>query len=759
MSTATMNERIEVADVKAAAKGRTVDILVDVAGIPRELLDGKHHPCPNCGGVNRFRLVDEAAGAVRCNQCFTEKCGDFIAASQWMTGQPFRESLHACAAYLGMSVNGNARNCEPVDLMAEFCKRKYITVESLQAYGAKLSTRGKQKTIAVPMFGEDGNECGHQDCGLSGALSKGLTNKGGKSGLFLPGGELPSPERTVYMCEGFKDAAALQAMGFYAVGTPGTTFRAAWARMFRGCRVVLIPDRDKASYKHFKRIRKLLAGVAASVGWVDLPFEMAEDSGQDVRDLLQQKDGEATLRKLIDESLVSVEEEHDHADDEPRFSDLGNAKRLVRLHGASIRYCYQWHKWLVWDGNRWAIDHTGAITRHAKGTVSKLWQEVIEASDETRKRIAEFSLQSESARGLTAMVKLAESEAGVPITPDKLDRDPWFLNCENGTLELRTGRLRSHCRADHLTKLCPVAYDPNAKAPLWEAFLQRIFAENQALTAYLQRVCGVWLTGDVSEQLVQVFYGTGANGKSVLLGTMLGILGPDYGMKAAADLLMAKRNDSHPTERADLFGKRLACCIETDEGQRFNESLLKDLSGGDRQRARRMREDFWEFEPTHKLVLAVNHKPIVRGTDHGIWRRLRLVPFTVTIPDEEQDKQLPTKLVDEYPGILAWAVRGCLDWQQNGLRCPEDVKLATEEYRSEQDLLGEFIRECCVTESCASARATDLYEAFQKYTGSKISQTRFGNALNERGFDKAKTCGAVWRLGIGLEYEGDQEGQ
>ena len=202
-----------------------------------------------------------------------------------------------------------------------------------------------------------------------------------------------------------------------------------------------------------------------------------------------------------------------------------------------------------------------------------------------------------------------------------------------------------------------------------------------------------------------------------------------------------------------MFGKRLACCIETNEGQRFNESLVKDLSGGDRQRARRMREDYWEFEPTHKLVLAVNHKPVVRGTDHGIWRRLRLVPFIVTIPDEEQDKQLPEKLVAEYPGILAWAVRGCLDWQKNGLQCPDEVKIATEEYKNQQDILGEFIRECCITAPSESARATDLWKAFIEYTGSKMSQTKFGNALNERGFDRAKIGGTVWRIGIGLEPE------
>ena len=379
-----------------------------------------------------------------------------------------------------------------------------------------------------------------------------------------------------------------------------------------------------------------------------------------------------TLRKLINEALANVDEDRDHADDEPRFSDLGNAKRLVRLHGASIWYCHQWRKWLVWDGKRWAVDHTGEISRRAKNTISKLWNEVGEAPDEGRRRMAKFALESESAQRLTAMVKLAESECGVPVTPDQLDRDPWLLNCQNGTLEVKTGRLRSHCRADNLTKVCPISYDSKAVSPLWLDILDRTFAGNAKMIAYVQRLCGVWLTGDVSEQVVPIFYGTGANGKSLILGAIQGVLGNDYSMKAAPDLLMAKRTDSHPTERADLFGKRLVCCIETDEGQRFNESLLKELSGGDKVRARRMREDFWEFDPTHKIVLAANHKPFVRGTDHGIWRRLRLVPFTVTIPDDEQDKQLPVKLVAEYAGILAWAVQGCLEWQ----RCKHRSKSA-----------------------------------------------------------------------------------
>ena len=308
MSTATIPSRIEAADVKAAAKGRTVDILVDVAGIPRELLDGKPHPCPKCqDGVDRFRLVDAQAGAVRCNQCFAKECGDFIAAIQWMAGQAFPMAVRSAAEYLGMS-NGNGQTSEPVDVMTAFCRQKHISPDSLKAYGAETARRGNGDVVRIPMFDQAGEVVGHQDYGIAGALAKGLTVKGEKAGLFIPG-RLPESGETVVMGEGCKDSSALHELGFFAIGTPGTVFRTAWARAFRDCRVVLIPDRDKASYKHFDRVGNLLAGVASSVGRVDLPFEMAESGGKDTRDLLQQPDGETMLRELIDEALAAAETE------------------------------------------------------------------------------------------------------------------------------------------------------------------------------------------------------------------------------------------------------------------------------------------------------------------------------------------------------------------------------------------------------------------------------------------------------------------
>jgi putative DNA primase/helicase len=278
---------------------------------------------------------------------------------------------------------------------------------------------------------------------------------------------------------------------------------------------------------------------------------------------------------------------------------------------------------------------------------------------------------------------------------------------------------------------------------LWDAFLHRIFGNSEALIEYVQRLIGYCLTGDVSEQILPIFWGTGANGKSTLVNIIFAMLGLDYSMKAPPDLLMVKRNESHPTERADLFGKRFVACIETDEHKRLAESLVKDLTGGDRLRARRMREDFWEFTPSHKAILCTNHKPVIRGTDYAMWRRIHLVPFNVTIPEVERDKKLGEKLSAELPGILAWAVRGCLAWQRDGLGTPSEVVEATMVFRSQQDVLGQFMDECCHNGEKAQSRASVLYAAYKLWAdenGERVimSQRSFGLALTERGIERYK---------------------
>jgi putative DNA primase/helicase len=278
-------------------------------------------------------------------------------------------------------------------------------------------------------------------------------------------------------------------------------------------------------------------------------------------------------------------------------------------------------------------------------------------------------------------------------------------------------------------------------------------AENDDLIAFIQRAVGMSLMGVIRDHVLSVAYGTGQNGKSTLFNALLDTFGPDYGMKAPLGLLMAKSNEQHPCERADLFGKRFVVCIEVEEGQRFAESLVKELTGGDRIRARFMRQDFFEFSPTHHLFLCVNHKPTVRGTDTGIWRRIRLWPFSIGIPEEEQDKQLPEKLQAERAGILAWAVCGAIAWANNGLAEPDEVRMATAAYRSEQDVLATFIVERCEVNSYFNVRASALYSEYAKWADNAgeyvLPQRRFGLALAERGFERY-TSNGTWYRGIGL---------
>jgi putative DNA primase/helicase len=435
-------------------------------------------------------------------------------------------------------------------------------------------------------------------------------------------------------------------------------------------------------------------------------------------------------------------------------TDLGNARRLVATYGHTIRYCYPWGEWLIWDGKRWRADRTGRIYRFAKKVARLILVEASRAHTKAeRKALSRWSHASESKKRIDAMIALAQSEPGIPITPEDVDRDHWLLNVANGTIDLRSGAIKRHDPKDLITKLTAVRYDPDATCPLWESTLLLVFDAKLALVDFWQRLCGYVLTGDVSEQVLPIPHGSGANGKSTILNTLLALLGEDYSMKAAPDMFLTRRSEAHPTERADLQGKRLVVAIETGEGRRLNEVFIKEATGGDKIRARRMREDFWEFWPTHKIMLCTNHRPVVKGTDHAIWRRIRLIPFVVRIDDDRADRRMIEKLAAELPGILAWCVRGCIAWQRSGLDAPEDVTKATDGYRAEMDILGSFLTEMCVQGRDYRCRASDLYAEFQAWSERENEaippQRTFGMALTERGFER-KTNDGTWYHGIGL---------
>jgi P4 family phage/plasmid primase-like protien len=440
------------------------------------------------------------------------------------------------------------------------------------------------------------------------------------------------------------------------------------------------------------------------------------------------------------------------------FSDTYNARAMVGEYGQDLHYCWPWRKWLVWTGTHWHGDDAGAVRQKAKQTIKRLARLAEDLDDAAAQALMTHIKKSLSTAAIKAMIEGAQDEPGIPVLPDALDVDPWLLCCSNGTLDLRTGILRQHDRADLLTRRISVAHDNAARCPTWEAFLDRIMAGNQNLITFLQRAIGYALTGVIREHVLLILWGTGRNGKSTFLNTLRALLGP-YAMKASSELLMVSNNDRHPTERADLCGKRFVSAIETEQGRKLAEVFVKEATGGDPIRVRRMREDFWEFQPTHKVLLATNHKPIITGTDTAIWERIRLVPFSITIPPGKRDATLPEKLEQEFPGILNWALQGCRAWQEQGLGVPDEVQQATAGYRTEMDVLGQFIDECCLKGPKYQAKATDLYNLYktwcdQQGVGYAVQRT-WGMWLTERGFERYTNNG-TWYRGLGIREHADE---
>jgi putative DNA primase/helicase len=442
-------------------------------------------------------------------------------------------------------------------------------------------------------------------------------------------------------------------------------------------------------------------------------------------------------------------------------TDLGNGERLIARHGRDLRYLSAWKKWLVWDGRRWAIDETKEVERRAKETIRSIWKEVFAHRDAGRTQEAQdltkHVMSSEQDGRIRAMLARAQAEPGVAITPAQLDTDPWRLTVANGVIDLHTGELLPHDRAALATKYVPVTYDPAAECPRWHAFLHRIMAGSEELIRFLQLAVGYSLTGDTSEQALFFLYGFGRNGKSTFLEVLRQIAG-EYASQADFATFLEKKGDGPRNDVARLFGARVVTSSEVGEGKRFNESLVKSLTGSDTVAARMLYAEAFEFKPTFKLWLSANHRPVIRGTDDGIWRRMRLVPFSVQIPEAERDKTLAEALTAELPGVLAWAVQGCLLWLERGLDTPDPVREATETYRRDSDTLGAFLEEWTEPGPDYSERAADLYEAYRRWARDagehELSQKSFGNQLTERAFRAEKQGSGsnrvVHRLGLRL---------
>ncbi len=464
-----------------------------------------------------------------------------------------------------------------------------------------------------------------------------------------------------------------------------------------------------------------------------------------------QKQHDSSLGKstsgLIDATVESTVEGDPLLSMPEGRTDLANARRFARIHRDRVRYCYDWKSWVAWDGKRWC-QNRAIVERLAKEIPDFIWSQAGGDS-----HVQKFAARSADGYRLRSMLSLAESEVGLEIEPDELNGQPWLLNCTNGTVDLKTGKIHDHKPEDMLTQLCPTPYSAVAVSDRWEQFLKEVFRDDGDLIRFIQRFLGYCLTGNVREQILPIFWGDGANGKSTLLNAFIDVLGQDYAMQATPELLMASKHDRHPTERADLFGKRFVSTVETAQGRQLNETLVKQLTGGERIRARRMRQDFFEFDPTHKIVLCTNHKPSIQGADHAIWRRIACVPFKRRFDGNEVDRTLPDKLRQESQGILAWAVQGCLDWQRSGLAIPKVVAETTDEYRREENVIERFVNECCDTLPFLRVRFKDFYERLSDFChddGCKVPERRqVGSWLKTR-FQEKSSNGRVYE-GIGFK--------
>ena len=394
------------------------------------------------------------------------------------------------------------------------------------------------------------------------------------------------------------------------------------------------------------------------------------------------------------------------------------------------------------------------VQRLAKETVGTIYAESAQLEEDGRQKVAKHALQSEAKSRIQAIVDLAWSEPEIVASPEDFDRDPRLFNCQNGTIDLRDGKLRKHRREDLITKLAPVEFQEHVGGEVFTSFLDRIMEGKPQVANFLRRLIGYSLTGLTIEQILVILWGQGSNGKTTFLEVIEEMMG-DYAQHTPASTFMVQRADQIRNDIARLQGSRLVVATESEATKRLSESLVKSLTGGDSVTARFLHKEFFEFKPQFTPFLMTNHKPLIYGVDHAIWRRVKLIPFTITIPDEEQDTELPEKLRKELPAVLSWAVMGCLEWQQVGLMEPTEVTVATEAYRSEMDVLGEFLQECCVTDGTAETLARDIYQAYGNWcerNGEKArSQKWLGSRLSKRGFQRKSASGGFSKwIGIGL---------
>ena len=577
-------------------------------------------------------------------------------------------------------------------------------------------------------------------------------------------------DKTVVVVEGERKcetASLTDELSSYAFttwhGGCGAASKAMWGKL-EGCDVILWPDNDEVGRQAMSTIAHILKDIAKSVRIVDVPKNLPQ--GWDIADAINEGRG---VRELLEMSSAFVfDEVIDDIDSIPcgktegrPYTDLGNAERLVDLFGANLRYSIEKNKWLIWNGIVWSDEDQTKIVPKWKYTVRSIPNGKDAAS------IA-WARSSESSGSINAMLKLASGHPGIPVNEERLDKEEHIIAVKNGYVDLRSGNLIDPRKEALCTKQVECDYNKEAKCDMFLKFMSEIFLGNMSHVKMMQRWFGYCLTSSVSAQSFLIMYGSGSNGKSTLVELILKIMG-GYARTAPPDMFIQKSGSSIPNDVAYLRGVRMALTSETEANSRLAESKIKSLTGGDRVTARYMRGEFFQFDPTWKIIISTNHKPRVMGSDHGIWRRIIVVPFLFRATPENIIPDLAQKLYAEKEGILAWMVDGAVGWYadgggRGGLAIPNDIFATINDYRDDEDTLGRFILEQCYTTANnpknipveeLKSGATPLYKTFVAWAeeegekgAASMTQTTFGRTMGDRGYVSERTRDGKMYSGI-----------
>jgi len=435
-----------------------------------------------------------------------------------------------------------------------------------------------------------------------------------------------------------------------------------------------------------------------------------------------------------------------------KYTEVSAANQFAESKADSLKYVSEWGRWMEWDGIRWRRDNTLLAYDLIKKTCTRIADAATYDKSISERQRAIVPLIYGSAKTISNVEKIAKASRVHASKPDQWDQDIWALNTPSGIIDLTSGVLRPSERTEHLTKVTGASL--GGDCPAWLGFLNVVTQGDRELEGFLKRICGYCLTGSTRDHAMFFLYGTGRNGKGTFLSVLQNVLG-DYTQTAGMDVFTEDKGTKHPTELAGLMGARMVCAQETEQGKRWAESRIKALTGGDKISARFMRQDFFEFVPQFKIIIAGNHKPRLRNVDEAIKARMNLIPFTYTIPPEDRDPKLILKLEAEHDGILRWCVEGCLEWLEIGLKAPKCVQDATAEYLSQQDTLAVWIDQECTRDAKSRGRTSALYKSYSAYATNQgeyvISQESFKEKLESRGIRCASYGGYPTAFGIDLK--------